>query len=377
MKIANIVGARPNFVKIAPILWAMRKEPEIDATLIHTGQHYDYQMNQAFFEDLNIPDSDISLGIGSGTHATQTAAIMVAFESWCLEARPDLVLVVGDVNSTIACALAARKLNIPVAHVEAGLRSGDMSMPEEINRRCTDAISDILFVSEPSGRENLRREGQSDQNVYFVGNVMIDTLFASQEAAAALKVRERTNLPERGYGVVTLHRPSNTDKKGALAALLTALIEVSQHLPLVFPMHPRTRAQLFNFGLSTLLDTAKASNLNVIEPMRYLEFISLLQDSRMVITDSGGLQEEATALGVPCLTMRENTERPITCEQGTNRLIGHDPASLPREVFSELQKRWPKMPNIENWDGHAAERIVAQILNRERSEATLVTLKNG
>lgn len=367
MKVANIVGARPNFVKIAPILAAMHREPTFDAKLVHTGQHYDYQMNQAFFEDLAIPDAHVSLGAGSGTHAVQTAAIMVAFETWCLEARPDLVLVVGDVNSTIACSLAAKKLNIPVAHVEAGLRSGDMTMPEEVNRRCTDAISDLLFVSEPSGLTNLRREGIGDARIHFVGNVMIDTLFRHRDAAAALGIPERLGLAKRGYGVVTLHRPSNTDDVAVLKALLQTLIEVSRQLPLVFPMHPRTRGVIERVGLSTSLSEARTSGLLIVEPMRYLEFISLLQDARLVVTDSGGLQEETSALGIPCLTMRENTERPITCNSGTNKLIGQDADIVHESILAALESPWPDTPQIENWDGRAAERIVARLLGWRKS----------
>jgi UDP-N-acetylglucosamine 2-epimerase (non-hydrolysing) len=327
-------------------------------------------MNQAFFEDLKIPNPDVSLGVGSGTHATQTAAIMVEFEAWCFDAKPDVVVVVGDVNSTLACTLAARKLGISVAHVEAGLRSGDMSMPEEINRRCTDAVSNILFASEPSAVDNLRQEGHSDNDIHFVGNVMIDTLFRNREAASALKITRKLNVERRRYGVVTLHRPSNTDDEGVLASILTSLVDISRRIPLLFPMHPRTADSINRSGLSRILAGADASNLRVIEPMRYLEFIGLLQDARLVITDSGGMQEETTALGVPCLTMRENTERPITCEQGTNRLIGRDPIDLRKEVYAALERPWPSLPQIENWDGRAAQRIVRHLLGRKSSGAT-------
>lgn len=364
IKIVNVVGARPNFVKIAPILEAMNKAAGvINPLLVHTGQHYDYEMDRAFFEDLSIPDADISLGVGSGSHAQQTAAIMIAFEKYCLAEQPDLVLVVGDVNSTIACTLAAKKLVIPVAHVEAGLRSGDMSMPEEVNRRCTDAITDILFATEPSGVENLLREGHKERNVHLVGNVMIDTLFKHREAAAALAISDRLELTRGNYGVVTLHRPSNTDDPTILGDLLHTLIELSQRLPFVFPMHPRTRASIDNFGFSSLVEGSAAKDLRVVEPLRYLEFISLLQSARIVVTDSGGLQEETTALGIPCLTMRDNTERPITCEQGTNRLIGQKASNLRSRVLDELQKTPPKKPRIEYWDGHAADRIVARLLS--------------
>lgn len=363
MKVANIVGARPNFVKIAPILAAMRHHPEIDAKLIHTGQHYDYAMNQAFFEDLAIPNADVSLGIGSGSHATQTAAIMVAFETWCIEEKPDLVLVVGDVNSTLACSLAARKLQIPVAHVEAGLRSGDMTMPEEINRRLTDPISDLLFVSEPSGVDHLRREGIDDDQIHLVGNVMIDTLFRHRDAAQALRISDKLGVLPKGYGVVTMHRPSNTDDPKMLANLLDTLIRIAERLPLVFPMHPRTRSAIDKAGLGAMLESPRAKGLRIVDPMRYLEFIGLILDARLVLTDSGGLQEETTALGVPCLTMRENTERPITCELGTNKLIGQDVNALYRHVIKTLEQPWPDTPRIDTWDGRAAERIVNVILS--------------
>lgn len=358
MKIANIVGARPNFVKIAPILAVMEQRPEIDAKLIHTGQHYDYAMNQAFFEDLEIPDADVSLGVGSGTHATQTAAIMVAFEKWCMEENPDLVLVVGDVNSTLACSLAARKLHIPVAHVEAGLRSGDMSMPEEINRRATDPISNLLFASEPSGVKHLRREGLDEASIHLVGNVMIDTLFRHREAARALGIFERLGLTRLGYGVVTMHRPSNTGDPKALGHLLETLIEISERIPLVFPMHPRTKSAIGRAGLGSMLKEPQAQDLRIMDPMRYLEFIGLIQDARLVLTDSGGLQEETTALGIPCLTRRENTERPITCELGTNKLIGCETDRLYDHAIAAIEQEQPTVLEIETWDGHAAERIV-------------------
>lgn len=358
MKIANIVGARPNFVKIAPILDAMARHGGIDAKLIHTGQHYDYAMNQAFFEDLAIPDADVSLGVGSGSHATQTAAIMVAFEAWCIEEKPDLVLVVGDVNSTLACTIAARKLQIPVAHVEAGLRSGDMTMPEEINRRATDSISDLLFASEPSGAAHLRHEGIDDDKIHLVGNVMIDTLFRYHAAAHALGIADRMGLAHRGYGVVTMHRPSNTDDPKVLETLLVTLIQISERLPLVFPIHPRTRTAIDRAGLGPMLEAERAADLRIVDPMRYLEFIGLIQEARLVLTDSGGLQEETTALGIPCLTMRENTERPITCELGTNVLIGQDIEKLYRHAIETLEQPWPDAPQIDTWDGKASDRIV-------------------
>ena len=363
MKVASIVGARPNFVKIAPILAAMRRHTAIQAKLIHTGQHYDYIMNQAFFEDLDILNTDVSLGVGSGTHAIQTAAIMVAFETWCVKEKPDLVLVVGDVNSTLACSLAARKLQIPVAHVEAGLRSGDMTMPEEINRRATDAISNLLFASEPSGVNHLRREGINEGTIYLVGNVMIDTLFRYRDAACALGMSKRLALSPRGYGVVTMHRPSNTDDPKMLKNLLDTLIQISERLPLVFPMHPRTQSAIDKSGLKPILDAPCAENLRIVDPMRYLEFIGLVQDARLVLTDSGGLQEETTALGIPCLTMRENTERPITIEHGTNKLIGQNIDKWYHYTIETLGQPWPDIPQIDTWDGHTSERIVSVLFD--------------
>lgn len=368
MKIANVVGARPNFVKIAPILDAMRGIIEIDAKLVHTGQHYDYEMNQAFFEDLTIADADVSLGVGDGSHAEQTARIMVAFEDYCLENKPDLVLVVGDVNSTVACSLAAKKLNIPVAHVEAGLRSGDMAMPEEINRRCTDAITDIFFASEPSGVANLRREGVAAERIHFVGNVMIDTLFKHQANAAALEIPKRFGVVSRNYAVATLHRPSNTDDPNVLRKHLEALLKVSERLQVIFPMHPRTKAAVERYGLGSLIDGSCPASIQVVEPMRYLEFIGILQEARLAITDSGGLQEETTALGVPCLTMRDNTERPITCERGTNRLVGPNAVRLREIADAVLDAPWPEKPVIQNWDGHAAERIVERLTEWDQRE---------
>jgi UDP-N-acetylglucosamine 2-epimerase (non-hydrolysing) len=366
MKVVSVVGARPNFVKIAPILNAMDGVSEIEPVLVHTGQHYDYQMSQAFFEDLQIRDADVSLGVGSGSHASQTAAIMVAFETFCLQTRPDLVMVVGDVNSTIACALTAKKLNIPVAHVEAGLRSNDISMPEEINRRCTDSISDIFFVSEPSGRHNLLREGVDESAIHYVGNVMIDTLFRFKSIAAHMDVSNRFELLRREYGLITLHRPANTENPEVLSRILAALIRSSQDLPLIFPVHPRTKEAIKRAGLDGMLAHRDASALKIVEPMRYIEFIGLMQDARLVLTDSGGIQEETTALGVPCLTMRDNTERPVTCEQGTNILIGSSPTSIRDHVVRALAAPRPAIPVIDQWDGHAAERVVARLKDWDR-----------
>ncbi len=357
MLILNVVGARPNFMKIAPVIDALRCAC-LPQFLVHTGQHYDEKMSHLFFEQLRIPAPDLNLEVGSGSQAQQTAEIIRRFEPVVLERRPDLVLVVGDVNSTMACALVAVKLGIRVAHVEAGLRSFDRSMPEEINRLVTDALSDLLFVSERSGLENLKREGVPDEKVHFVGNVMIDTLLRHRAAAAQTGVLERLQLEESGYALVTLHRPSNVDDPRKLGAFLCALGSLARELPVVFPIHPRTLKNAVEAGLQPQLD-----RLIVTEPFGYLEFVRLMSCARLAITDSGGVQEETTVLGVPCLTVRENTERPVTIECGTNRLVGSDPAAMlaaAREVLCD-QPRPAALPEL--WDGNAAQRIV-EVLTR-------------
>jgi UDP-N-acetylglucosamine 2-epimerase (non-hydrolysing) len=345
-----VAGARPNFMKIAPLLRACEAYAEIDARLVHTGQHYDYEMSRTFFEDFDIPEPHHFLDVRSGSHAEQTARIMVAFEKVCLHDRPDLVVVVGDVNSTLACSVTAKKLHIRVAHVEAGLRSGDLQMPEEINRMVTDAISDALFVTELSGLENLRREGHSPAQIHFAGNVMIDTLHYM------LAKGGESHAPGHRYGVVTLHRPSNVDHPDKLAGLLEVLGEIAGELPLEFPMHPRTHSNIETFGLSHLLDVP---GLKVGPPLRYPQFLQLWRHAALVLTDSGGIQEETTALGVPCLTIRNNTERPITVEEGTNILVGTDPEAI-RNEFRRFQTGHVKKGRVpELWDGNAARRIVA------------------
>lgn len=357
MRIVNIVGARPNLIKIAPLMAAYRAYPRIRPLLVHTGQHYDNAMNDRLFEQLRIPRPDMSLGVGSGSHAVQTAGIMVEFERCCLEHRPDLVLVVGDVNSTIACALVAVKLGIAVAHVEAGLRSFDRSMPEEINRRMTDILSDLLFVSEPSGMEHLRREGVDPARVHFVGNVMIDTLLANLSRAEDEDVLDRLGIADRGYAVLTLHRPSNVDDPRVLGSLLDAVTEVARDLEVVFPAHPRTSARMAEFGFAGRL--AAARGLKVVPPLGYLEFLKLTAHARIVLTDSGGIQEETTILRVPCVTLRQNTERPVTCEVGANRLAGTDPAGV-ITAYREMLKVDPAaFGTPELWDGRAAERVAA------------------
>lgn len=356
----NVVGARPNFVKMAPIIEAMRLHPgKIRYQLVHTGQHYDAGLNEVFFRDLDLPPVDIELGIGSGSHAEQTGRIMIGFERECLKHKPDLVLVVGDVNSTLACALAAKKIGIAVAHVEAGLRSRDLSMPEEINRLCTDAITDYLFTTDPIASENLRREGIADSRIHFVGNVMIDTLVKYRQAASKLTLREQLGVAGRKYGLVTLHRPSNVNNAAGLKELLEALKSVARYLPLIFPLHPRTEMMVREFGLERYFAReGPVEGVRATDPLGYLEFLHLMLGARLVLTDSGGVQEETTALGVPCLTLRENSERPITCTVGTNRLVGRQKQAIERAVEAVLNGP-PIVGRIpDKWDGRAAERLV-------------------
>lgn len=361
-----IVGARPNFMKMAPILRAFAAhEPPIPALLVHTGQHYDASMSDQLFADLRLPRPDLNLEVGSATHAVQTAEVMKRIEPAIDEHKPCCVLVVGDVNSTLACALVAVKKDVPVVHVEAGLRSGDRRMPEEINRVLTDQISDRLYTTERSALANLQREGVDAARVCFAGNVMIDSLQAARpqarSAADTLRAHGHDTAllqGENGYGVVTLHRPSNVDDADTLRALLRTLREVAQRLPLVFALHPRTRANVERFGLGALID---ADRMLLLPPQGYLEMLGLMGGAAVVLTDSGGLQEETTALGVPCLTMRENTERPITVEQGTNTLVGRDHAAILAGVADILAGRGKRGRVPENWDGRAAERIAADL----------------
>jgi UDP-N-acetylglucosamine 2-epimerase (non-hydrolysing) len=366
VKFIVVAGARPNFMKIAPIMAAFRSYQntvsDLSVFLVHTGQHYDRTMSDNFFEDLAIPEPDINLEAGSGSHAQQTARIMAAFEPVCLQYRPDWVIVVGDVNSTIACALTARKLDIKVAHVEAGLRSGDRSMPEEINRLCTDAISDLLFTTDHMASENLRRQGVPEQQIRFVGNTMIDTLLMHIDAALARPLPEQ--LSESGFSVLTLHRPSNVDRADTLQGILGAVAEVSRRTPVIFAAHPRTVARLTEFGLLGCLQGG-ASNIRLIEPLSYLPFLGLVARARMVMTDSGGIQEETTFLGIPCITMRLNTERPITCQLGTNILTGTDPAAIRNAAFAILDGQTKPHSIPERWDGQAGQRIVRELIQAE------------
>lgn len=361
-----VVGARPNFMKMAPILRAFASNrPAIPTLLLHTGQHYDKDMNDRLFEDLRLPQPDINLGVGSGSHAVQTAEVMVRFEAVLDERKPSCVLVVGDVNSTLACTLVAVKKGVPVAHVEAGLRSFDRGMPEEINRVLTDQIADRLYTTERTALQNLQREGIDEHRVCFAGNVMIDSLQFNRDMAKAPADTLRqagfdaqTFLGGAGYGLVTLHRPSNVDQADSLKSLLSVLNEISARLPLVFAMHPRTRANIERFGLGEMVSSPRIACL---PPQGYLEMLGLMSNARFVLTDSGGLQEETTALGVPCLTVRENTERPITVDQGTNTLVGCDPSAileLVDEVLSNGGKRG-RLPEF--WDGAAAERIASDL----------------
>ena len=360
IKTLIVCGARPNFMKIAPLVEAFRRTGRIEPLIVHTGQHYDARMSQLFFEDLGIPEPDINLEVGSGSHAVQTAEVMRRVEPVLLEHRPDWVVVVGDVNSTIACGLVACKLGVRLAHVEAGLRSFDRSMPEEINRVLTDAISDLLFVSEPSGVDNLRREGIANERVHFVGNVMIDTLQANLAKAERSTVLKGLGLQAGAYNVVTLHRPSNVDDPATFGRIVDALELIQADLPTVFPIHPRTMQNLARLGLADRL--ARMKRLRVVEPMGYLDFLKLMGQAAVVLTDSGGMQEETTILGVWCLTLRENTERPITLTQGTNTLVGTE---APRIVSAYRRCRAAAVadrPRPAQWDGRAAERI-AEILS--------------
>lgn len=347
-----VVGARPNYMKIAPILAAMDGSA-LKGRLLHTGQHYDSAMNDAFFADLALPGPEANLGVGSGSHAQQTGEVMQRFEPVLDADPPDCVLVVGDVNSTLACALVAVKKGIPVVHVEAGLRSFDRAMPEEINRLLTDQISDLLFTTERNALANLTREGIDPSRVHFVGNVMIDSLLWNLKRAAPLETAF-PGLASKGFGLVTLHRPSNVDDPKILARLFECLGSISARLPLVFPMHPRTRQMAERQGLMGLL-----KEIRTAEPLGYLSLLGLLKESRLVLSDSGGLQEESTALGIPCLTLRDNTERPITIGQGTNTLVGNDPARI-LAAFEDVMATGGKQGRVpELWDGQAAQRIVA------------------
>jgi UDP-N-acetylglucosamine 2-epimerase (non-hydrolysing) len=374
-RILSVVGARPNFMKIAPIAEELKKYPGIEHCLVHSGQHYDELLSGNFFTDLNLPKPDVNLQVGSGTQAAQTAEIMKRIEPVLLEYKPQMLLVVGDVNSTLAAALTAVKLRIPIAHIEAGLRSFDMTMPEEVNRRLTDAISDLLFVTEKNGVENLKHEGVPEKKIFLVGNVMIDCLLRHRELAARSPILDRLGVRQNGsgcrpYGVLTLHRPSNVDDAGILRGVLSAVQTLAEEMPVFFPVHPRTRKNIESFGLRRYLaEDGGSAGIVPLDPLGYLDFLSLNDQARLVLTDSGGVQEETTVLGVPCLTLRENTERPATVEHGSNQVVGVSSDRIVAAGRRLLQnpERISRRPPL--WDGKAAPRIVA-ILREHLETAT-------
>ena len=362
LKIISVVGARPNFIKIAPIMRELKKYDNITSILVHTGQHYDKNMSDSFFVDLDIQDPDYNLEVGSASHAKQTADIMIKFEDICIKENPDAVLVVGDVNSTIACSLVAKKLGIKVIHVESGLRSFDERMPEEINRILTDRISNLLFVSEESGITNLKNEGVSEEKTFLVGNVMIDSLVYAYEKIKNSKTCNIYNLKQKEYSVLTLHRPSNVDNKEKLTEILETISILQKKEKIIIPLHPRTRNNLEKFKLMEKI--LEMGNLKVVEPQDYISFLSLVMDSRLILTDSGGIQEETTFLKIPCITLRENTERPSTTNVGSNVIVGTDRDKIVSEFDKIInnENKESKVPKL--WDGHTSERIVKIIAEK-------------
>lgn len=371
MRILSVVGARPNFMKIAPVVSELRRVSEVSHRLVHTGQHYDDKLSGTFFDELGLPEPDLNLQVGSGSHTWQTAEVMKRLEPVLEEFRPDLVFVVGDVNSTLAATLTAVKLGIPVAHIEAGLRSFDLTMPEEINRKVTDTISELLFVTEQSGVDNLKAEGVSEDRIFLVGNVMIDTLLRHRAIAAKSRMLEKLGVKNGEhilpYAVLTLHRPSNVDQPETLEPLLQAIGELAQEIPVFFPIHPRTMARVRDLNLDHYFGGSRngsPTGLQELAPLGYLDFLCLMDNSRLVLTDSGGIQEETTALGVPCLTLRNNTERPATVEHGSNQIVGVDPVrivSAGRHIL-RTWSRSSRRPPL--WDGQAARRIVEGVLQK-------------
>lgn len=361
-KIFLVAGARPNFMKIAPLIRQLQKYKNFFETkIIHTGQHYDYELNKVFFHDLEIPQPDYFLGVGSGTHAYQTAKIMIKFENVCMNEKPDLVIVVGDVNSTLAASLVSAKLYTRVAHIEAGLRSFDRTMPEEINRIVTDSLSEYLFTTCQEAGQNLKREGIAKEKIFFVGNVMIDTLRSLKAKAANQKALKEFDLQAKKFALLTLHRPSNVDNKDSLKRILKALKEVSKSIAVIFPAHPRTSKQIMTFGFQNYF---KNYNIRLIKPLGYLAFLNLMINSKFVLTDSGGIQEETTALNIPCLTLRKNTERPITISSGTNIIVGNDEKRIIHESKRVINGSYKKghLPLL--WDGKSAQRIVNILVKR-------------
>ena len=368
MKILSIVGARPNFMKIAPLIKEIDRQAErnIEHILVHTGQHYDDAMSDVFFRELGIPAPDVNLQVGSGSHADQTARIMLAFEPVCIRERPDWVVVVGDVNSTIACTLVATKLGVRVAHVEAGLRSFDRTMPEEINRVVTDALADLLLTPSEDADDNLRREGVPTTKIRLVGNIMIDTLISNLEHARRGNVPERLGLKPKEFAYVTLHRPSNVDERASLSRIIEELRSVARNIPVIFPIHPRTRSMLNAFGVTT----SGPAHLKLIEPVGYHDSLFLTENARFVITDSGGIQEESTYLGVPCLTLRPNTERPVTVDVGTNKLTRVD--RLVEDVEEIMQGRRAPGAIPKYWDGRTSERVLNALLETRRGDVQMM-----
>jgi UDP-N-acetylglucosamine 2-epimerase (non-hydrolysing) len=364
-KIISVVGARPNFMKVAPMAREFAKYGDkFQHLIVHTGQHYDENMSKVFFAELEIPKPDINLGVGSGGQGEQTGKVMIEFEKVCLKERPDLVLVYGDVNSTIAAALVAVKLGIKVAHVESGLRSFDRTMPEEINRILTDAISDYLFTPSPDGDENLRKEGVAKEKIFMVGDIMVDSLLFNRKKAAKLNVYSKFNLQPKQYALLTLHRPSNVDSKENMSKIFAALDVLSEDIPIIFPVHPRTRHNVEKmFGSSRF--TIHDSRFTLCSPLGYLECVNLMMNAKLVLTDSGGLQEETTVLNIPCLTLRDTTERPITITHGTNILVWNDTQKIIREAKKILKGQAKKAKKVKGWDGKTAERIVERIKENE------------
>jgi UDP-N-acetylglucosamine 2-epimerase (non-hydrolysing) len=362
IKVVLVAGARPNFMKIAPLWSEMNRLPsDFEPIILHTGQHYDYEMSKVFFEDLDLPEPHYFLGVGSGTHAEQTGKIMMEFERVIHDERPDLVVVFGDVNSTLACSVTAKKLSIPVAHVEAGLRSFDMMMPEEINRKVTDTLSDFLFTPSPNGDENLIREGVDPHKIYFVGNIMIDSLITLLKKIDTIHqddILRKYDLQKENYALVTLHRPSNVDKKDNLGRIIALLNNLSRTIPVIFPMHPRTKKNLEGFGIHIALN----NDFSILNPLRYREFVTLEKNAKFLLTDSGGIQEETTFLNIPCLTLRTNTERPVTITEGTNELVSFENVEEKGRLI--LSGNWKRGKIPERWDGQSAKRI-ADILKKK------------